>query len=298
MSFSGNLKEELENAEPKAQHCRIAEFDALVTFGGRFISHGDGIGGITLRCERTETTRKFFTLAEKAFKIKKDFEEAEKRDTFSDDAQDPYLPIGSAVGRIRQAVTAQDKLSRSCCRRSYLRGAFLAGGTISDPERYYHLEFNSGSEKKAEELMTMINEFGLSSKMVRRKENWVVYLKEGDQIAEMLRLMGAGRTLMEFENIRILRERRGSVNRRVNCETANIQKTAEAAVRQVDDIVYLKEIGLWDSLSDNLKEIGEARLMYPDVSLQELGKRVTPPVSKSAVNHRLRKIQETAAEHR
>ena len=111
----------------------------------------------------------------------------------------------------------------------------------------------------------------------------------------MLRLIGANRSLMEFENVRILRERRGSVNRRVNCETANLKKTVNAAVRQVDDIRYLQEKGILGRLSPALQEMAELRLLYPDVSLQELGTRMMPPVGKSGVNHRMRKLQEAAA---
>ena len=295
MSFSGNVKKELEAIEPKSQHCRLAEFDAIASLAGRFVVNSDGEAGILLKTDRVVCIRKFFTIADKAFKIKKDFLGTENRGKDRPDHSGETLMLGSAVGRIQAAVSAEDKLARSCCRRAYLRGAFLAAGTISDPEKYYHLEIDCVSESLADTVRSLLEGFGLNAKTVRRRDLWVVYIKEGDQLAEMLRLIGANRSLMEFENVRILRERRGSVNRRVNCETANLKKTVNAAVRQVDDIRYLQEKGILGRLSPALQEMAELRLLYPDVSLQELGTRMMPPVGKSGVNHRMRKLQEAAA---
>jgi hypothetical protein len=181
-------------------------------------------------------------------------------------------------------------------KRAYLRGAFLGGGSISNPEKTYHLEFVTHDEEYARDLSRLINSYGLTSKVIQRKSSFVVYLKEGEQIVDILNIIGAHSSLLELENVRILKEMRNNVNRLVNCETANLSKTVNAAVRQVESIKLIeKEIGL-RRLPKNLREIAELRLNYPDESLKELGEMLSPPVGKSGVNHRLRRIEKIAAE--
>lgn len=182
--------------------------------------------------------------------------------------------------------------------RAYIRGAFIGGGSISNPEKTYHLEFVTHSIEYAEDLCKLINNFGLNSKVIQRKNSYIVYLKEGEQIVDLLNIIGAHTALLELENIRIMKEMRNNVNRLVNCETANLSKTVNAAVRQVESIRLIeKEIGL-QRLPQNLREIAELRLNYPDESLKELGEMLEPPVGKSGVNHRLRKIEKIADELR
>ena len=187
---------------------------------------------------------------------------------------------------------------QSCCRRSFIRGAFLAAGSISDPEKFYHFEIVCPSQDRAEQVQAIIKTFGIDAKMVIRKKYFVVYIKEGSQIVDILNVMEAPIALMELENIRIVRGMRGQVNRQVNCETANINKTVSAAVRQMEDIVYIRDtIGL-HNLPENLEEIASLRLARPDASLKELGEALDPPVGKSGVNHRLRKLGAIAQELR
>ncbi|SFB08814.1 DNA-binding protein WhiA [Clostridium frigidicarnis] len=182
--------------------------------------------------------------------------------------------------------------------RAYIRGAFLGGGSISNPEKTYHLEFVTHSIEYAEDLSKIINKFGLNSKVIQRKSSYIVYIKEGEQIVDILNIMGAHNALLQLENIRIMKEMRNNVNRLVNCETANLSKTVNAAVRQVESIRLIQnEIGL-GRLPKNLREIAELRLEYPDESLKELGEMLEPPVGKSGVNHRLRKIEKIAEELR
>ena len=181
-----------------------------------------------------------------------------------------------------------------CCKRAFIRGAFLSAGSMSDPEKSYHFEIVCTSEPKAEQLRDLINEFDFDAKIVARKKNHVVYIKEGAQIVDILNVMEAHVALMNLENVRIIKEMRNSVNRQVNCETANINKTVSAAVRQIEDIHYIEERAGLDSLPENLREIAEVRLKYPDAALKELGTCLQPPVGKSGVNHRLRKIAEIA----
>lgn len=183
-------------------------------------------------------------------------------------------------------------------KKLYIRGAFLGGGSISNPEKTYHLEFVTHNEQYSRELSSIINSFHLNSKVIQRKSSFIVYIKEGEQIVDLLNIIGAHSSLLEFENIRIMKEMRNNVNRLVNCETANLSKTVNAAVRQVESIKLIqKEIGL-SRLPKNLKEIAEIRLNFPDESLKELGQMLNPPVGKSGVNHRLRRIEKIAGELR
>ncbi|MBQ9631742.1 MAG: DNA-binding protein WhiA [Lachnospiraceae bacterium] len=178
--------------------------------------------------------------------------------------------------------------------RAAIREAFLAGGSISDPSKSYHLEIATHSRVEAESLVENMSRFDVEGKIHRRKEVYVVYLKDGSDIASMLAIMGAHLALMDFENARILNEMRGSVNRQVNCETANIKRTVNTAVRQIEAIRRIEEtIGL-ESLPPSLQEMARIRLAYPQSSLVKLGAYLHPPVGKSGVNHRLRKIIEIA----
>lgn len=184
------------------------------------------------------------------------------------------------------------------CKKTYIRGAFLGGGSVSNPEKTYHLEFVTHDEDYSLDLCNLINSYGVSSKVIQRKNSYVVYLKDGEHIVDLLNIIGAHASLFEFENIRIMKEMRNNVNRLVNCETANLSKTVNAAVRQVESIKMIKnEIGL-GRLPKNLREIAELRLNYPDESLKELGEMLDPPVGKSGINHRLRKIEKIADELR
>ncbi|KAB2952178.1 DNA-binding protein WhiA [Heliorestis acidaminivorans] len=185
-------------------------------------------------------------------------------------------------------------LKKQCCRRAYLRGAFLGGGSVNSPEGTYHLEIITNDESHAEKIQDLLQRFNLSAKVSQRKGWYIVYLKESDQIVEMLSIIGAHTALLNFENVRIVKGMRNQVNRLVNCETANLNKTVNAALRQVEAIEYLgRHLGL-DNLQKPLKEIAELRLQYPDVSLKELGEMLSPPVGKSGVNHRLRKLESMA----
>ena len=189
-------------------------------------------------------------------------------------------------------------LQRTCCRRAFLRGAFLSAGSITDPEKNYHFEIACASKEKAEQLRELFEFFGLEAKIVLRKKYYVVYLKEGAMISDALNIIEAHISLMKFENVRILKDVRNSVNRRVNCEAANINKTVSAARKQIEDIEYIKNtIGL-ERLSENLRDIAYARLEEPDATLKELGEKLNSPVGKSGVNHRLRKLSQIAQDSR
>lgn len=183
-------------------------------------------------------------------------------------------------------------------KRAYIRGAFLGGGSISNPEKTYHLEFVTHDEEYARNLSDLINSFELASKVIQRKSSYIIYIKEGEQIVDLLNIIGAHTSLLELENVRIMKEVRNNVNRMVNCETANLSKTVNAAVRQMESIKLIqREIG-FQRLPVNLRKIAELRLQFPEESLKELGEMLNPPIGKSGVNHRLRKIEKIADELR
>jgi DNA-binding protein WhiA len=184
--------------------------------------------------------------------------------------------------------------TRDCCRRAYLRGLFLAAGTMTDPAKAYHLEFSLPDGADEEGLRRLLVSYGLHPGSVKRKNHTVLYLKDGEEIADLLNLCGAHQALMAFENARILRDMRNSLNRRVNCETANLEKTASASVKQLKDIEIIENsIGL-SSLAAPLREAAEKRLENPELPMTELGKLFSPPVGKSGVSHRMQKIADIA----
>ena len=185
-------------------------------------------------------------------------------------------------------------LKKDCCRRAFIRGTYLAIGSMSNPEKGYHMEFVFDHEDMAEEFIQILKTFSIGAKMVLRKKNYVVYIKDGEEIVDMLNITGAHISLMNLENTRIMKDMRNSINRRVNCETANIAKTVNAATKQVEDIMFIRKNYGLHKLPDNLRQVAEVRLAYPEASLVELSQLMDPPVGKSGVNHRLRKLSELA----
>ena len=179
-----------------------------------------------------------------------------------------------------------------------MRGTFLGAGTISHPEKGYHMEIVCNSSTLANDLKRLINSFGLRSKVTTRKNNYVVYLKESEQISDFLALLGANKHVMEFENVRIVKELRNKTNRIVNCESANLDKTINSASRQIETIRLIESKGGLACLPEKLREIAVLRLENPDSSLTELGQMLDPPLKKSGVSHRFRKIEEIAERFR
>ena len=182
--------------------------------------------------------------------------------------------------------------------KSIVRGAFLGAGSLNDPNKKYHLEIILSSKQNQEYIYEMLSYFNIKVKKMSRKSGYSIYIKEGEEISKLLALIGANNAVLKFEEVRVLRDMRNNINRIVNCETANLNKTINAAVMQIEDIKYLKEKKEFDDLSDSLKEIAYLRINNPDASLVELGEMLDKPIGKSGVNHRLKKIQEIANELR
>ena len=285
MSFSSDVKEELEKVVPVSRHCQLAELAAIIHLGCSIHTGETEQEKITILSENPMVSRKYFTLLRKTF------------------------IINGNVAKMLQAVKILDEdgkmhelseevnsilIKNSCCRRAFLRGAFLCIGSMSDPHKGYHLEFVCEYEAHASQIQQVIGSFEIEAKIVRRKKYYVVYLKEGSGIVDLLNVMGAHLSLMSLENLRVEKEVRNSINRQVNCEAANITKTVNAASKQIEDIRLLKKHYGLSNLPASLKEMAEIRLEHPESSLQELGGYLNPPVGKSGVNHRLRKISELA----
>ena len=313
MSFSSKVKDELSRQLSPARHCQIAEIAAIISLCGKIIISEEDHYAIKIHTENVAVARKYFTLLKKTFNIRTD---VSIRSGINPGRSRTYIvavreheealkvlqavklinsqgEIGENLSLIRNVV-----LQNACCRRAFIRGAFLAAGSISAPEKFYHFEIVCPTEPKAEQLKNIIATFDIEAKIVPRKRYYVVYIKEGSQIVDILNVMEAPVSLMELENIRIVKEMRGSVNRQVNCETANINKTVSAAVKQIEDIRFIQSVAGLSGLPESLQEMARIRLERPEATLKELGEALEPPVGKSGVNHRLRKLSLVAEELR
>ncbi|NLM12393.1 MAG: DNA-binding protein WhiA [Epulopiscium sp.] len=305
MSFSSQVKNELARQIENSRHCRIAEIAALINMCGEILIHEDQKTTIKFQTENAAVARKYFTLLKKTFNINTEVlirknAQLKKNQTYflwvTDTEQSNKLLKATGLimeqeGRlIRRRGIYPLIIQSTCCKRAYIRGAFLGAGSLSDPEKAYHLEFVNQDYIHSQELKNLINLFQMDSKIVERKKHYIVYLKEGSQIVDLLNIMGAHLALMDLENVRIIKEMRNNVNRIVNCETANLNKTVSAAVQHLEDIEYIEQHMGLDSLPKSLEEVARLRVQYTEASLKELGAMLNPPVGKSGVNHRLRKI--------
>ena len=306
MSFSGDVKRELCEVLPGSRHCRIAELAAILGICGKITVDEKGKCQLWIQTENLTVAKKYFTLMRKAFhavcEVSVRRRAGQKKGAsftviLREDTLVREILLETGLLRSNDAFPGEDiigeqkkLLHRDCCKRAYLRGTFLATGTITDPEKSYHFELVTPDYEKAVMMRDLIGSFPLDPKIVTRGKNFVVYVKEGEQIVDLLNLMGAHVALMNLENVRIVKEVRNQINRGVNCEAANIKKTVNASRKQVEDITYIKQNAGLASLPDNLETIARLRLSEPDISLAELGERLDPPLGKSGVNHRLRKI--------
>ena len=306
MSFSSEVKEELSEQIASGRHCRLAETAAILSLCGKIVITENDRYCVKIQTENLAVARKYFTLLRKTFNIRVEVSVRKSREVrfysviVSKDPEARRL-LGETClldedGNVSECMSPMHHrlLRQNCCRRAFIRGAFLAVGSVSDPEKSYHFEIVCTVPEKARQLQELLASYDVDAKVVLRKRHYVVYIKEGSQIVELLGLMGAHISLMQLENVRIVKEMRNSVNRKVNCETANLNKTVSAAVRQAEDIRYIQEkIGL-DKLPMDLEETARLRLEHTEASLKELGDMLFPKVGKSGVNHRLRKLSQIA----
>lgn len=294
MSFSSEVKEELSEQIGESRHCRLAELSAIISYTGKVRVSGGSVT-LSLETDNVSLKDKYKRLLHLLFAVDVDIENLSGAEVLR--VLESVKMWDERNGRFCDTTTVDGLLvQQTCCKRAFIRGAFLASGSMSNPNKSYHFEVVCDTLQQARQLQNMMNSFEVDAKIVARKKSQVVYIKEGSHIVDMLNVMEAHVALMNLENVRIVKEMRNFVNRQVNCETANISKTVNAAVRQIEDIVYIRDKRGLESLPDNLREIALLRLTYPDVTLKELGTYLNPPVGKSGVNHRLRKLSEIAAE--
>lgn len=308
MSFSGEVKEELSRHVPSARHCQIAEIAALFHMCGKILPGRTGTFELKLQTDNLTVARKYFILIRKTFHAREEVLVRAGGEGFRNRVYSVGIRDQDEVVEILQAIKVLGPDNRvdgvslvnrlvvqnMCCRRAFIRGAFLSAGSVSNPEKSYHFEIVLPTQIQAEQLKELICSFQIDAKIVMRKKNYVVYVKEGSQIVDLLNVMEAHVALMNLENVRIEKEIRNFVNRQVNCEAANIHKTVQAAAKQLEDIKYIRDTVGLSELSQGLEDIARLRLEQPDASLKELGTMLCPPLGRSGVNHRLRKLGEIA----
>jgi len=308
MSFSQEVKDELLEVVLGARHCQLAELAALISMSGHVYTSRYGKHCIRLQAENGTVIKKCLLLIRKCFGYEADvtvrYNRAKDNTIFFLTVMDSETAI-----KILQATRIMDSdgsmmrdmsltntvgIANLCCKRSYLRGAFIACGSISDPKRSYHFEIAVPSLKKARQIIDALKPFELGARIIERRKYYVVYLKESEQISDMLNVIGAHRSLLNFENVRVYKDVANSVNRQHNCDMANMKKTIDSAQKQIRDIKYIKEKIGFEGLDKGLADIARIRLENDILPLKDLGELLDPPVGKSGVNHRLRKLSEIA----
>ena len=304
MSFASETKKELTQVDADDQSLK-AELSALIRMNGS-LSFANRQLSLDVQTENAAIARRLYIIVKKLYSynvellVRKKMR-LKKNNVYicrvREEAKELLTDLYIISNDFQFNHTIEEALiTKKNQKRAYLRGAFLAGGSVNNPETSaYHLEIYSLYKEHGEALADLMNQFGLNAKTIERKKGFVTYLKEAEKISDFLNLVGAHQAMLKFEDVRIVRDMRNSVNRIVNCETANLNKTIGAALRQVENIRFIESaIGL-DQLPEKLREIARLRVEYQDVTLKELGEMVsTGIVSKSGVNHRLRKIDEIA----
>jgi DNA-binding protein WhiA len=307
MSFSSQVKDEISRIPLDDKCCLLCELAAIIRIGGFFSLQKDGYHQVSLSTENASLARRIFINAIHAFDfhpsvITKKSRKLKKHNLYVltmkgsfatrmalgdmglvevADAMGVFNPIESIAGN-------------ECCIRSYLRGAFMIGGSLSQPEKGYHLEMVSANRKEVTDISAMMGRYGIRGKVILRRNTYVCYIKESENIVDFLNVIGAHNALMQYENVRIIKDMRNNVNRAVNCETANLEKTVNTAYRQMEAIRLIDNVTGIAALPQELQVVALLRMDHPDATLQELGKLMVPALGKSGVNHRLRKIEEIA----
>lgn len=306
MSFSNDVRNELARTMGNRTCCQKAELAALVLINGRVNveENGDLLLNITL--DNAATARKTFKMFKEVYGIQSSARVANRRFfkknryyTVTAEVTPHYQMMTdfniSPKGQISRRINSS-LLGKACCKRSFLRGVFLSRGFVNRPEGNYHLEIICHDSGMAEDLKKLLASFDLPARSIERKNSLIVYLKESEKIVDFLRLVGANKALLDFENVRIIKSMRNTINRQVNCETANLAKTVDASVRQIELIKRFTRQNGWNKLPPPMRELAVLRVDYPDLSLKELGMMMEPILSKSGVAYRMRKLEKLIEE--
>ena len=311
MTFSSKTKNELSRTEITDILSAKAEAAAMARTMGYVTLKGLNKIEIEFSTENAAVARRVFKLLKTAFGISTEVSiektnRLKKRNNYivkiSDSRSKVFLQEIKIAGEDSVNFMAYDfgvpgeLIKNDACRRAYIKGAFMGCGSVSDPEKSYHAEFVSNREEHSKGICKLLDDFGIKARTILRKNYYVTYVKESEQISDLLALMGANNSVLEFENVRAVKETRNQINRVINCETANLDKIVDTSVRQINSIKVLKKYKAIDTLPDHLRELAYLRLKHPNASLKELGEMLNPPLGKSGVNHRLRKIEEIAKE--
>ena len=315
MSFAGAVKDDLARISPTGDCCRKAELTAFLRFCGSIQMGGRQNISLTLASEHPAAFRRVFSLIKELFNLETQVLTHRKASLNKNKVYTIRIPAQPGLGDLLKllginspeglfnlenegAAVANDSLllAKPCCVRSYLRGAFLGGGSINNPKGDYHLELACNDKQQAQLIKTIFGQMDIYPKIAPRKQMWIVYLKGSEAIAETLAVLGSHRSLLEFENIRIEKEIRNHVNRQVNCEYANLNKTLNSASAQVEDIKFIDAAKGLHKLPASLRQAAQARLANPEASLTELAQELG--IGRSGVNHRLRRLREMAEDMR
>ena len=318
MSFSNDMKNELLGSFPKSLHCRIALLAGYITICGRYDTNGNKT--LAIRVENDELEAYILKLIKIVTDIPSERIESIKYSNNQkkhhrkllleneSDIEELFLKCKLKPYVLKTEDDSQNKhdrlscekivIQKGCCKKAYLKGSFLAGGSMVDPEKSYQTEIAAVTKEEADKICDILELLQIKANSVNHKDRYLVYIKEGDSISDLLGVMGASNALMGFENIRIVKNLRNSINREVNCDAANMAKTAKSSAKQVEDIKYIiNTVGI-EYLTGGLREVAEIRLKYPDLSMKDLGEQFDPPLGKSGINHRFKKISELAEDIR
>lgn len=297
MSYASEVREELCRVLPEKQCCRMAECYGILLYCNTFSKRE-----IRIVTENRSFAERLPRLFWRTFGLEFDqFPSIEQpgKHTFVMDSREKLDRIFSAYGLDHEAMALHINLGvleENCCRQSFMRGAFLAGGSVTDPDKRYHLELVTGHIKVSDEAHSLLYELGLEPKDARRGGSSILYYKQSDRIVDFITMIGAPLCAMKIIQAKMEKEVRNGVNRRVNCDTANLSKAVDAAQQQLAAIRSLRERGKFDQLPEKLRQTALLREQYPEATLSELAELVEPPVSKPAISHRMRRLIECSEE--
>lgn len=303
MSYASEVKKELTQLEVHREHAK-AELAALIRMNGT-VSLVDKKFILNVQTENAAIARRIYVLLKDHFDVESELlvrrkMKLKKNNVYivrlKNGTQEVLSDLSIMEGMSLHSHVSDEVMENTQKVKSYLRGAFLAGGSVNNPETSrYHLEIHSSYEEHNDDICQMMNQFDMNARTLERRNGYITYLKEAEKIADFLALIGATNGMLKFEDVRIIRDMRNSVNRLVNCENANLNKTIDAASKQIESIKYIDDVIGLDKIPSKLREIALVRLEYPEVTLKELGEMIpSGTISKSGINHRLRKLNEMA----
>ncbi|MDD4171623.1 MAG: DNA-binding protein WhiA [Syntrophomonas sp.] len=306
MSFSNDVRNELTRIIPEKSCCQKAELAALLMLRADLKENKDGQPYLITTVENATPARKIYRLLKKAYGLSSSVRVQEKKRFRKSRLYIVETPLNSPKGdEFVQDLGASAKginrqinwalIGKTCCKRAFLRGIFISRGFINRPEGNYHLEIVLNDSRLVSDVGKIMQKMEVEARISERKSSLLLYIKESEKIVDFLRIVEASRALLDFENVRIIKSMRNQVNRQVNCETANLAKTVDASVRQVEMIEKLiGKIGI-KGIPGNLRELALIRIDHPDSTFRELGVMLNPQLTKSGVAYRMKKLESFAA---